>query len=296
MFRAASANLSWSRRPEGSVYLGHYGLQELPFGITPDTSFVYSAAAHQEALNTLLVAIAGGEGFVKITGEVGTGKTLLCRRFLASLDENTVSAYIHNPQLEPRTLLLAVAHELGISLEKYDYQFRLIEILGNALLEMAGQGKRVVVCIDEAQAMPLETLESLRLLSNLETEKRKLMHVVLFGQPELDVKLADPSVRQLRQRIAFEYRLKPLSRDEMRHYLAHRLRVAGYRGSNELFSSAAVSALHKAGGGTPRVINILANKAMISAYGEGRQQIQRRHIVTAARDSVGIAQQIGRWF
>jgi MSHA biogenesis protein MshM len=278
------------------MYLVHFGLHELPFGITPDTSFVYSAAAHQEALNTLLVAVAGGEGFVKIIGEVGTGKTLLCRRFLASLDGRAVSAYIHNPQLEPRTLLLAVAHELGIKLEKYDYQFRLIELLSNALLELASQGKRVVVCIDEAQAMPLETLESLRLLSNLETEKRKLMHVILFGQPELDTKLADPSVRQLRQRIAFEYRLKPLKREEMRHYLAHRLRVAGYRGSNELFSPAAVRALHKASGGTPRVINILAHKAMISAYGEGRQQVQRRHIYTAARDSVGIARQIGRWF
>lgn len=278
------------------MYLGHFGLHELPFGITPDTSFVYSAAAHQEALNTLLVAVAGGEGFVKITGEVGTGKTLLCRRFLASIEGETVSAYIHNPLLEPRILLLAIAHELNISLEKYDYQFHLIELLNNALLKLADEGKRVIVCIDEAQAMSLETLESLRLLSNLETEKRKLMHVILFGQPELDVKLADPSVRQLRQRIAFEYRLKPFSRTELHHYLAHRLRVAGYRGNNELFSPGAVAALHQASYGTPRVINILAHKALISCFGEGRLQAQRKHIVTAARDSVGIARQIGRWF
>lgn len=278
------------------MYLGHFGLHELPFGITPDTSFIYSAAAHQEALNTLLVAVAGGEGFVKITGEVGTGKTLLCRRFLASLDGETVTAYIHNPLLEPRTLLLAIAHELSISLEKYDYQFHLIKLLNDALVEIADQGKRVVVCIDEAQAMPLETLESLRLLSNLETEKRKLMHVILFGQPELDAKLADPSVRQLRQRIAFGYCLKPFSRNELHHYLAHRLRVAGYRGNNELFSPGAVAALHKASNGTPRVINILANKALISAFGEGRLQVQRKHIVTAARDSAGFARQIGRWF
>jgi len=144
--------------------------------------------------------------------------------------------------------------------------------------------------------MPLETLESLRLLSNLETEKRKLMHVILFGQPELDAKLAEPSVRQLRQRITFEYCLKPLSRGELRHYLAHRLRVAGYRGNSEMFSSRALAALHKASGGTPRVINILAHKALISTFGEGRQQVQRKHIVTAARDSAGIARQIGRWF
>ena len=278
------------------MYLGHFGLQEFPFGITPDTSFVYSAVAHQEALNTLFVAVSGGEGFVKITGEVGTGKTLLCRRFLASLDGGTVSAYIHNPMLEPRMLLLSIADELGIPLEKYDYQFHLIKLLNDALLEIARQGKRVVVCIDEAQAMPLETLESLRLLSNLETEKRKLMHVILFGQPELDAKLADPSVRQLRQRIAFEYRLKPLTRDELQHYVAHRLRVAGYRGSNELFSAPAVKALHKASGGTPRVINILAHKGLISAFGEGRMQVRRKHIVMAARDSAGIARQVGRWF
>lgn len=278
------------------MYLGHFGLNELPFGITPDTSFVYSAAAHQEALNTLLVAVAGGEGFVKITGEVGTGKTLLCRRFLASMQAETVSAYIHNPMLEPRNLLLAIAHELKIPLEKYDYQFHLIKLLNEALLEIAAQGKRVVVCIDEAQAMPLETLESLRLLSNLETEKRKLMHVILFGQPELDARLADPAARQLRQRIAFDYCLKPFNHGELRHYLAHRLRVAGYRGNNEMFSPAAVAALHKASGGTPRVINILAHKALISAFGEGRQQVQRKHIVTAARDSAAIARRIGRWF
>ena len=168
------------------MYLAHFGLHELPFGITPDTSFAYACAGHQEALNTLLVAVKNGEGFIKITGEVGTGKTLLCRKFLSTLDDSYASAYIPNPYLEPRTLLLALAEELGVTLAREDDQHHLIKGLTQALLGFAGQGKSVVLCLDEAQAMPIESLEALRLLTNLETEKRKLLQVVLFGQPELD--------------------------------------------------------------------------------------------------------------
>ena len=277
------------------MYLTHFGLSELPFGITPDTGFVFSATSHQEAMNTLLVALASGEGFIKITGEIGTGKTLLCRRFMASLGSDVSVAYIPNPQLEPRTLLMAIAEELGIPLEKYDYQFHLIKHMNEALMKQAEDGRRVVVCIDEAQAIPLETLESLRLLSNLESEKAKLMQVVLFGQPELDDKLADPSVRQLRQRIAFEYRLHGLSREEVGHYLAHRLRVAGYRGNSSLFSGAAIRKLHKASRGTPRVLNILAHKALISAFGDGKSEVTGRHVINAARDSGALVRRIGWW-
>lgn len=277
------------------MYLAHFGLVEYPFGITPDTSYVYSATAHQEALNTLLVATESGEGFIKITGEVGTGKTLLCRRFISQLERmGAAIAYIPNPQLEPRTLLLAIAEELGIQLQPLDYQFHLINAMNSALLELARAGRRVVVCLDEAQAIPLETLEHLRLLSNLETEKSKLMQIVFFGQPELDDKLANTSVRQLRQRIAFEYHLHGLSREEARQYLAHRARVAGYRGA-ELFTKTAVRRLHKASRGTPRVINILAHKAMLSAFGEGSPEVRGRHALAAARDSVSIVRQIGWW-
>jgi MSHA biogenesis protein MshM len=275
------------------MYQAHFGLQELPFGITPDTSFAYACASHQEALNTLLVAVKNGEGFIKITGEVGTGKTLLCRRFLATLDDTYASAYIPNPYLEPRTLLLALAEELGVKLAREDDQHHVIKALTQALLDFAGHGKSVVLCLDEAQAMPIESLEALRLLTNLETEKRKLLQVVLFGQPELDDRLAHESVRQLRQRITFHYRLGELGRDELDYYLAHRLRVAGYLG-NRLFTRSAVRALHRASGGIPRLVNVLAHKTMLLAYGEGAPQVTPQHVRAATRDTPAARQP--RWW
>jgi MSHA biogenesis protein MshM len=268
------------------MYLKHFGLKELPFGITPDTSYIYSADAHQEALNTLLIGLNSGEGFIKITGEVGTGKTLLCRRFLATLDEKHVAAYLPNPMLEPRMLLLAIAEELGLKLQGMDYHFHLVKDLSAHLLELAAQGKTVVVCIDEAQCMPLESLESLRLLSNLETEKRKLMQVILFGQPELDVKLSNPAVRQLRQRIVYHYRMPGLKQREIGHYLAHRLRVAGLAGGS-VFEPAAARMLFRLSGGTPRVVNVLAHKGMMAAFGEGRDTVSTRHVRAAGKDTEG---------
>jgi MSHA biogenesis protein MshM len=263
------------------MYRAHFGLREPPFGITPDTSFAFSCTAHQEALNTLLVSIANGEGFIKITGEVGTGKTLLCRRFLSTLDDKFVSAYIPNPLLEPKALMQAFAEELRAPVTPDADQHQLLKHLNHTLLDVARHGKRVVVCLDEAQAMPLESLEALRLLTNLETEKRKLMQVVLFGQPELDDKLADESVRQLRQRITFEYHLGALTKPELLLYLAHRLRVAGYTGP-PLFTRGAVNALFTTTGGVPRLINILAHKALLLVYGEGGYEVSRRHVNLAA--------------
>lgn len=271
------------------MYEPHFGLREPPFGITPDTSFTYAGNAHQEALNTLLVAARNGEGFMKVTGEVGTGKTLLCRRFLAALEPaRFVSAYIPNPYLEPRTLTFALADELRIPLSRDADQHHLLKELARALLNFARQGKTVVVCLDEAQAMPLETLEALRLLTNLETEKRKLLQVVLFGQPELDERLAHVSVRQLRQRITFQYRLSALSAGEVEHYLAHRLRVAGYRG-NQLFTRQAVRRLHRASRGVPRLVNIIAHKSLLLAFGEGQQQVLPEHVRSAAADTPAAA-------
>jgi MSHA biogenesis protein MshM len=266
------------------MYRAHFGLREPPFGITPDTSFAFSCTAHQEALNTLLVSVANGEGFIKITGEVGTGKTLLCRRFLSTLDDKFVSAYIPNPLLDPKALMHAFAEELRAPVAAEADHHQLLKHLNQTLLTVAREGRRVVVCLDEAQAMPLESLEALRLLTNLETEKRKLMQVVLFGQPELDDKLADESVRQLRQRITFEYHLGALTKPELLLYLAHRLRVAGYSGP-PLFTRGAVSALYTATGGVPRLINILAHKALLLVYGEGGHEVGRRHVNLAAKDT-----------
>jgi MSHA biogenesis protein MshM len=274
------------------MYIQHFGLRELPFGITPDTSYFFSSPRSQEALNTLLVAVRNGEGFIKITGEVGTGKTLLCRKFMAMLGEEFVTAYIPNPYLEPRTLMLALADELELTLEKDVDQHQILKSLTHRLLDLARQGKRVVLCLDEAQAIPVESLEALRLLTNLETAKRKLLQIVLFGQPELDHNLAIDSIRQLAQRITFHYHLGPLSKDDLEYYISHRLRVAGFGGAR-LFSRGAVGKLYESSGGVPRLVNILAHKALMLCYGEGRQEVGRNHVNDAARDTLATRRRTG---
>ena len=273
---------------------GHFGLREVPFGITPDTSFFFTSPHSQEALNTLLIAARNGEGFIKITGEVGTGKTLLCRKFMATLGEDFVTAYIPNPYLEPRTLMLALADELEIALEKDVDQHHLLKAITQRLLALATQGKRVLLCLDEAQAIPMESLEALRLLTNLETEKRKLLQIVLFGQPELNRKLELDVIRQLAQRITFHYHLGPLTRDDLEYYLAHRLRIAGFTGAR-LFSRAAIAKLYAASGGIPRLVNILAHKALMLSYGQGKQQVSARHMSDAAKDTVSIKRRTWPW-
>ncbi len=266
------------------MYLDHFRLTELPFSLTPDTSFFMSRAGYQGALNVLLVALRSGEGFVKVTGEVGTGKTILCRTLLGRLGEDYATAYLPNPYLNPRTLLLSIADELGVDYPPDIGQHPLLKQLGETLLASHESGRPVVVCLDEVQAMPVETLETLRLLTNLETEKHKLIQVVLFGQPELDELLAEPSVRQLRQRITFTYQLEPLNRIAMRHYLAHRLSVAGHQ-TAELFDKRALETLYRASGGIPRLVNILAHKSLMAAYGEGAPGVSRQHVRAAAADT-----------
>jgi MSHA biogenesis protein MshM len=276
------------------MYSKHFGLREAPFSITPDTSFFFTSPHSQEALNTLLVAAKSGEGFIKITGEVGTGKTLLCRKFIATVGPDFVTAYIPNPYLEPRTLMLALADELEVTLERDVDQHQLLKSITNRLMDLARDGKQVLLCLDEAQAIPVESLEALRLLTNLETEKRKLLQIILFGQPELNQHLQANSIRQLAQRITFHYHLGPLSRDDMEYYLAHRLRVAGYTGSR-LFSRGAIARLYKASGGIPRLVNIMANKALMLCFGEGKQQVSRRHVSLAANDTIGAIGKRPRW-
>jgi MSHA biogenesis protein MshM len=269
------------------LYLKHFGLNELPFSITPDTSFYFGSRSYQEGLNTLLFAILSGEGFIKITGEVGTGKTLLCRKLMSSLDSSFKVAYVPNPYLEPQSLLMVLADELGIALQAEVTQHALLNALTHALLDFARNGIKVVVCLDEVQAMPIETLEALRLLSNLETEKRKLLQVVIFGQPELEDKLNHASIRQLKQRITFEYQLDRLSRDEMQYYLSHRLVIAGYQGSR-MFSSAAMTLIYLKSKGVPRLVNILAHKALLATYGKGKYQVGFRQVLAAAADTKSI--------
>lgn len=270
------------------MYQAHFGLRELPFTITPDTSYFFGHASHQEALNMLLVAARSGEGFIKVIGEVGTGKTLLCRKFLGALEQHGfVSAYIPNPYVGPMTLLLAVADELGIEYPERLNQHDLLKLLTSYLLDASANECRVVLCLDEAQAMPIETLEALRLLTNLETERRKLLQVVLFGQPELNVKLDNPAIRQLKQRISFSGGLMPLSLSDIEYYIAHRLSIAGYNGPR-LFTDAAIKRLYKASKGVPRLVNILSHKALMAAFGEGIHEVDARNVKMAVRDTESV--------
>ena len=216
------------------MYEGFFSLREAPFSITPDTDFFYPHEAAQAALNTLLVALRGGEGFLKIVGEVGCGKTLLCRQLLKTLQGECVTAYIPNPDMGANDLLMALAQELAVELPLPVTRHGVLNALQASLLAHNQAGRRVVVCIDEAQAIPLRTVESLRLLSNLETEKRKLLQLVLLGQPELDVKLAHPEIRQLLQRITFSEYLGPMLPMRVPLYLEHRLSRAALNGDTDI--------------------------------------------------------------
>jgi MSHA biogenesis protein MshM len=277
------------------VYLTHFGLREMPFALSPDTAFAFATRGHQEALNTLLIAAVTGEGFIKITGEVGTGKTMLCRSFLRALPEAYVSCYLPNPNLTPRTLMLSLAEELGETLPASADPYTIHKTINRRLLALAEGGKRVVICLDEAQALSHESLESLRLLSNLETEKRKLMQVVLFGQPELDEKLQRDDLRQLRQRMAFAYRMQGMTPLEVGFYLEHRLRIAGHIGA-PVFSKAAASELARASKGTPRRVNVLAHKALLTLFGEGGGVVEKQHVRAAIRDDAEPHEGARRWF
>jgi MSHA biogenesis protein MshM len=237
---------------------------------------------HQEALNVLLVAIKSGDGFIKVTGEVGTGKTLLCRKLLDALDEQYNTVYIPNPYMSSNALLDAVLAEMDISgnLKNDNHLF----CINQYLIEAADNGKMTVIILDEAQSLSNESLEVIRLLSNLETRKKKLVQIILFGQPELDERLSETSVRQLRQRIMHAYKLQPLNESSVKSYIHHRMIAAGYRGP-EIFDDKAKVLLFKISQGVPRVINILGNKAMMQSYESGDFYIVKEQIITAAIDS-----------
>jgi len=275
------------------MYLDHFDMRHMPFSITPDTVFFMNRAGYQDALNVLLVALRSGEGFVKVTGEVGVGKTMLCRKLLNTLREEAVTAYIHNPYLEPESLLLAIADELGVVCPPPVHQHTVLKGITGKLVALDRAGRRVVLCLDEVQAMPVQTLETLRLLTNLETEKRKLLQVVLFGQPELDQVLNQPSVRQLKQRITFSYQLLPLNRVGLLSYVRHRLAVAQCR--RFVFSRGALEQLYAASAGVPRLINILCHKALMVAYGKGEPRVGRKHMRIAVRDTLEAQKPLKSW-
>ncbi len=279
------------------MYLRHFSLREAPFSITPDTTFFYPHEGAQGALNTLLVALRSGEGFLKVVGEVGCGKTVLCRQLLANLQDDFITAYIPNPDMGPEDLLLALTHELGIGDNLLVSRHQILNALHECLLSHAREGRGVVVCIDEAQAIPLRTIESIRLLSNLETEKRKLIQLVLLGQPELDVKLARPEIRQLLQRITFSEYLGPMPKHHVAIYLQHRLATAGLSEATDtqVFEPRAARALAEFSGGVPRLINILAHKCLMLAYGENAHRVTRKHVKVAAADTPGVKPVTAWW-
>lgn len=266
-------------------YLAHFGLTKPPFGLTPDTDFFFASPPHQESLNTLLYALANGEGFIKIIGEVGTGKTLLCRTLLVSLPKQCGAVYLPNPALDPAGILFAVAEELGLKLGGDESHYRVHKAIQSRLVALARRNLHVVLVVDEAQAISLESLETIRLLSNLETEKRKLLTIVLFGQPELDDCLE--AIPQLKTRISFHDRLRPLTRKELAGYLAHRMTRAGLdRADMVPFSPRAIDVLYRASAGVPRVANVIAHKALMLTYGKGLRSVGRREVQHAARDTL----------
>ena len=279
------------------MYLGHFLLKEAPFSITPDTDFFYPHEGAQASLNMLLVALRGGEGFLKVVGELGCGKTVLCRQLLKTLQAECVTAYIPNPDMGPDDLLMALAAELGVNVALPFNRHQLMAALGACLLHHAQQGRRVVVCIDEAQAIPVRTVESLRLLSNLETEKRKLLQLVLLGQPDLDDKLARPEIRQLLQRITFSEYLGPMQASRVGPYLSHRMATAAIDENTDIavFTPRAATAIARYSGGVPRLINVLAHKCLMLAYGEDIQRVTVAHVHLAAKDTPGVAVRAPWW-
>ena len=265
------------------MYLEHFGLREAPFRITPHTEFFFAGANRGATLEALIYAITHDEGIVKVSGEVGSGKTMLCRMLLEKLPPDVETVYLANPSLSAADIHHAIADELQAPLPDSRAHQRL-RALQDRLLEIYAADRKVVVMIDEAHAMPSESLEEIRLLSNLESNKHKLLHIVLFGQPELDERLSKSDMRQLKERITHNFALEPLRRNDIGDYLMFRIRAAGYRGP-DLFTPAAIQLISKASEGLTRRINILADKALLSAFSENRHQIDRRQIKAAIRDA-----------
>lgn len=266
------------------MYYEHFGLKEAPFRITPDTRLFYAGGNRGAILDAIVFAVTNGEGIVKVVGEVGSGKTMLCRMLEVRLPDNVDVVYLANPSLSAEIILHAIAFEMKLPVGVDASRFEVMQALQEHLLDKHAHNRQVVVFVEEAQGMPLDTLEEIRLLSNLETQRYKLLQIVLFGQPELEDNLSGTSIRQLKERITHSFDLPPFTRDDVGQYLDFRMRAAGYRGPS-VFTRSAVRAVAHASEGLIRRTNILADKALLAAYAEDAHQVSRRHVRAAVRDS-----------
>lgn len=266
------------------MYYEHFGLQRAPFGITPDTQLFYAGGKRGDVLDALSYAITHGEGIVKVVGEVGSGKTMLCRMLQTRLPQTVDVVYLSNPRIDPDDVIFAIAADLHMSLASTASRLQVQQALQELLLARHAENRRVVVFVEEAQGMPLDTLEEIRLLTNLETEREKLLQIVLFGQPELDAHLADPRIRQLRERITHSFNLGPLAASMITEYVSHRLRAAGHP-SGDVFERNALGLLVRVSQGLMRRVNVMADKALLAAFADGQTRVTYRHMAAALRDS-----------
>ncbi|MFQ3229350.1 ExeA family protein [Reinekea sp.] len=272
------------------MYLRHFGLSKQPFSLTPDTGLFVNLPSHEQCFNLMTHVLDSGEGFLKVIGDVGTGKTILCRKLLRYLEAHEATehrfhtVYIPNPMLSPVGLYRAVGQELGLDASEKRNDDALLQHINERVLSLANENKGVVIVVDESQSLPPATLEALRLISNLETEERKLVQIILFGQTELDELLNQNRFRQLKQRITFAHYLSPLSVTEAKQYLQFRLLQCGYNG-HDLFSNSAIKKLHRAAEGIPRMLNVLAHKSMMAAYADQKKQVELTHVALATNDT-----------
>jgi len=267
------------------VYLQYYGLTEPPFDITPNPRFLFYSPKHREAFNHLLYGIRERKGFVQLTGEVGAGKTTLCRAMLEQLDGHYATALILNPVMSPNEMMKAIAIEFGLPVHGLD-RLDTLAVINQFLLQQVERGQDTVLIIDEAQDLTDELLEQVRLLSNLETDNRKLLQIVLLGQPELRDKLNNPRLRQLRQRITVRYHLAPLTRNEVNQYVQHRLEVSGANGAPH-FTAPALWRIYRYSQGIPRLVNAICDKALLAGYVGQQEKIDYRTVGHAARELEG---------
>jgi general secretion pathway protein A len=267
------------------VYLEYYGLTEPPFSITPNPRFLFYSAKHREAFNHLLYGIRERKGFVQLTGEVGTGKSTLCRAILDELGKNYATALILNPVLTPDQLMKAIAMELGLDVKGFD-RLETMAAINLFLLHQVELRRDTVLIIDEAQDLTEELLEQVRLLSNLETDDRKLLQIVLIGQPELQARLNNPRLRQLRQRITVRYHLRPLRMQELGQYVHHRLQISGANGAPS-FTTPALWRVYFYSRGIPRLVNALCDKCLLAGYVQQRDRVDFGMVGRAIRELEG---------